>query len=154
MSSCFDAFACSCARRMVEEKFGEGSDEHIQALQELSDACLNAGKQALAAPIFMSLARPDIICRCSLSTPLFVPRFGLFSPFWAVGWARQLRSYYGSSRLDSWAAAEIQAPSHHFSGLVYIYIYQISIYIYITIFIHTHCIYLCIRVYYSDDVFV
>ncbi|CAK9035646.1 Potassium voltage-gated channel protein eag [Durusdinium trenchii] len=64
--------------QMVEEKFGEGSDEHIQALQELSDACLNAGKQALAAPIFMSLAR-------------------------------QLRSYYGSSRLDSWAAAEIQA---------------------------------------------
>jgi hypothetical protein len=42
---------------MVEEKFGEGSDEHFQALQELSDACLSAGKPGLAAPMLIILSR-------------------------------------------------------------------------------------------------
>jgi len=46
-----------CASRMVEEKFGEGSDEHFQALQELSDACLSAGKPGLAAPMLIILSR-------------------------------------------------------------------------------------------------
>lgn len=43
--------------QMVEEKFGEGSDEHFQALQELSDACLSAGKPGLAAPMLIILSR-------------------------------------------------------------------------------------------------
>ena len=42
--------------RMVEEKFGEGSDEHFQALQELSDACLAAQKPVLAAPLLLKLS--------------------------------------------------------------------------------------------------
>eukprot|EP00439_Symbiodinium_sp_Y106_P082295 s487_g21.t1 len=42
---------------MMEEKFGEGSEEHIQALQELSAACVAAEKPALAAPLFVTLSR-------------------------------------------------------------------------------------------------
>lgn len=43
--------------QMVEQKFGEGSDEHFQALQDLSDACLRAGKPGLAAPMLILLSR-------------------------------------------------------------------------------------------------
>ena len=46
---------CECVR-MIEEKFGESSDEHLQALQELSDACLAAQKPALAAPLLLKLS--------------------------------------------------------------------------------------------------
>ncbi len=44
---------------MVEDKFGEGSDEHCQSLQELSDACLSAGKPGLAAPMLINLSRQE-----------------------------------------------------------------------------------------------
>ncbi|CAE7542261.1 eag [Symbiodinium natans] len=42
---------------MIEEKFGEGSEEHIQALQELSAACLAAEKPSLAATLYVTLSR-------------------------------------------------------------------------------------------------
>ena len=45
--------------RMVEDKFGKGSDEHCQSLQELSDACLSAGKPGLAAPMLINLSRQE-----------------------------------------------------------------------------------------------
>ncbi|CAJ1392940.1 unnamed protein product [Effrenium voratum] len=42
---------------LVEEKFGDCSEEHIKALQELSGGCLSAGRPALAAPLLLNLTR-------------------------------------------------------------------------------------------------
>ncbi|CAE8718105.1 unnamed protein product, partial [Polarella glacialis] len=42
---------------LAEEKFGEGSEEHLKALRELADACGAIGRPGLAAPVRAALAR-------------------------------------------------------------------------------------------------
>ena len=40
-----------------------------------------------------------------------------------AGFSRQMRSYYGSSRLDAWAAAEIQAQASLGTGFSFLFVF-------------------------------
>lgn len=52
------------------EKFGEGSEQHLRALKDVSDACVSLGHRALAAPLLVS--RAEFLrarCRTGASFP-------------------------------------------------------------------------------------